>query len=99
LSYLFMTLLTLQSSFALLPIPLQLQRVAKYGVAATIVFFAFRGLHTEPALLGLMVKGTLGAIGYLAMVVLFDKPFRSLVSNFLLSRFRPGFADTECRGP
>ena len=95
LSYLFMTLLTLQSSFALLPIPLQLQRVAKYNAAAIIVFFAFRGLHTEPALLGLIVKGTLGAIGYLAMVVLFDKPFRSLVSNFLLSRFHPGFADTE----
>ena len=87
LSYLFMTLLTAQSSFALLPIPLQLQRVTKYAAAATIVFFALRGLHTEHALISLIVKGTLGTVGYLAMVLLFDKTFRLSVTNLLVSRF------------
>lgn len=95
LSYLFMTLLTLQSSFALLPIPLQLERVAKYTVAATMVFFALRGLHTEHALIGLILKGSLGTVGYLAMVFLLDKTFRLFVTNFLVSRFQPGFADTD----
>ena len=95
LSYLFMTLLTLQSSFALLPIPLQLQRLAKYTVAAVIMFFALRGLHTENPLVGLIAKGSLGTVGYLAMVFVFDKTLRLSVTNFLASRFRPGFANAD----
>jgi len=95
LSYLFMTLLTAQSSFALLPIPLQLQRVAKYAVAATIVFLAVRGLHTEHALIGLIVKGMLGTVGYLAVVLLLDKTFRLFVTSLLISRFHLRFVDTD----
>jgi O-antigen/teichoic acid export membrane protein len=95
LSYLFMTLLTLRSSFALLPIPLQLQRLAKYSVAATLVFLALRGLPSEHALLGLILKGSLGTVGYLAIVFFLDKTFRLFVTNFLFSRFRFRFADTD----
>jgi O-antigen/teichoic acid export membrane protein len=95
LSYLFMTLLTVQSSFALLPIPLQLRRLAKYVAAATIVFFALRGLQMAHALVGLIAKGSLATVGYLGMVFLFDKTYRLNVTNFLVSRFRPGFAGTD----
>lgn len=93
LSYLFMTLLTAHSSFALLPIPLQLQRVAKYAAAAAIVVFAFRGIHASNPLVGLVVTGSLGAIGYLALVLLFDKQYRALVA----SRFGSALALARCR--
>lgn len=95
LSYLFMTLLTLHSSFALLPIPLQLDRIAKYVVAAAIVFFALRGLHTTHPLVGLAVKGTLCTTGYLALVLLFDKTFRLFVTTRLFSRSYPRLAETD----
>jgi O-antigen/teichoic acid export membrane protein len=95
LSYLFMTLLTLHSSFALLPIPLQLERMAKFAMAAAIVFFAFRGLHIKSPLVGLAVKGTLCTAGYLALVLLLDKTFRLFVTSHLVSRLYPSLAETN----
>lgn len=94
LSYLFMTLLTVHSSFALLPISLQLERVAKYAVAAAIAVFALHGLHTEHPLVGLAIKGTLGTLSYLALVSLFDKTFRVFLTNLLASRLHSHVAET-----
>lgn len=87
LTYLFMTLLTLHASFSLLPIPLQLDRMAKYAVAAAIVVFALHGLRMGHPLAGLLVKGGLCAIGYLALALLFDRKFRVFVVSSLGLRF------------
>ena len=95
LSYLFMTLLTVHASFALLPIPLQLRRVAKYAAAAAIIFFALRGLHTEHALVGLAVKGALGTVGYIALVLLFDKVLRTFVTTQWSRRVYPKLAESD----
>jgi O-antigen/teichoic acid export membrane protein len=94
LSYLFMTLMTLYSSFALLPIPLQLERVAKYAAAAVIVVLALHGIHTGHPLVGLALKGVLGTVGYLALVSLFDKTFRMLLTSLVTSRLHSHVAET-----
>lgn len=93
LTYLFMILLTLHASFSLLPIPLQLNRMAKYAVAAAIVVFALRGLHIGHPLAGLLIKGTLCTTGYLALALLLDKKFRAFVVASLGLRLHPNVVE------
>lgn len=89
LTYLFMILLTIRPAFSLLPIPLQLDRLARYAAAAAVAVFVLRGLQLSHVFLDLLLKTTLCTVGYLALVWMFDSKFRIFVGSWLRLGFRP----------
>jgi O-antigen/teichoic acid export membrane protein len=89
LTYLFMILLTIRPAFSLLPIPLQLDRLARYAAAAAIAVFLLRRLQLAHVFLDLLLKTTLCTVGYLALVWMLDSKFRTFVAGWLGLGFRP----------